>query len=212
VDAFSVVPHHAEDLHAWQVLRPLLDQGNYLPWSTGSMRPSGMVIVCNDIVHGSRRSIVECGSGLSTVVWARLLRQRGGGTVTAIEHDRRWAALVSELLSRESLQDIAQVVHAPLAGDPSWYAPEALESLPAEVDLLIVDGPPAYAAGMGLARLPALAALESRLTETATVVLDDVGRPGEQEVLASWQLDTTWQFSVHEATGIATGRRHAAAA
>ncbi len=207
MDAFSTVSHHAEDLHAWQILRPLLDKGNYLPWSTGSMRPAGMVIVCNDIVHGDRRSIVECGSGISTVLWARLLRQRGGGTVTAIEHDRHWATLVNDLLARESLQDIARVVHAPLAGEPAWYEPGVLNSLPAAVDLLIVDGPPAHAPGMGLARLPALARLESRLTETAAVLLDDIGRPGEQEVLATWQHNQAWQFSIHEAAGIVAGRR-----
>lgn len=207
MDAFSVQPHHAEDLHAWQILRPLLDQGNYLPWSTGSMRPSGMVIVCNDIVHNDRRSIVECGSGVSTVLWARLLRQRGAGTVTAIEHDQEWAALVSDLLARESLQDIARVVHAPLAGEPSWYGSQAMASVPSKVDLLIVDGPPAHAAGMGLARLPALAAFEPSLTDSAAVVLDDIGRPGEQEVLAAWELDRRWQLGIHEAAGIAVGRR-----
>jgi hypothetical protein len=77
MNAFTDDPHHTEDLHAWQVLRPLLDKGNYLPWSTGTMRPAGLVRVCNEIVHRGRTRIVECGSGVSTVVLARLLRQRG---------------------------------------------------------------------------------------------------------------------------------------
>src|ERR1700710_2547756 len=59
VNAFADDPRHAEDLHAWQILRPLLDDGNYLPWSTGSMRPAGLVTGCNEIVHGHRNSIVE---------------------------------------------------------------------------------------------------------------------------------------------------------
>jgi hypothetical protein len=40
----------AHDLFAWEVLRPLLDAGGYLPWSTGAMRASGLVTLCNEIV------------------------------------------------------------------------------------------------------------------------------------------------------------------
>jgi hypothetical protein len=67
VSAAPTVGWREEDLHAWHVLRPLLDRGGYLPWSTGSMRPAGLVAVCNEIVHGARTRIVECGSGVSTV-------------------------------------------------------------------------------------------------------------------------------------------------
>jgi predicted O-methyltransferase YrrM len=207
---FTDDPHHNEDLHAWQILRPLLDAGNYLPWSTGTMRPAALVLVCNEIVHRSRTRIVECGSGVSTVVLARLLRQRGGGAnVVALEHDAEWAALVTDLLRRESLTDIARVVHAPMDGNPPWYARSALAEMPDDIDLLVVDGPPAYAAGHGCRRAPALTAFEPRLTPTATVVLDDVNRPGEQEVLASWEAETSWRFSIDQAAGAATGQRPA---
>src|SRR3954451_9082711 len=83
VNGFTDDPRRVEDLHAWQVLRPLLDDGNYLPWSSGTIRPAGLVLVCNEIVHRNRTRIVECGSGISPVVLARLLRQRGGGASIA---------------------------------------------------------------------------------------------------------------------------------
>jgi hypothetical protein len=47
--------------------------GAYLPWSAGTMRPAVFVTVCNDIVLNDRRRIVELGSGISTVLLARLL-------------------------------------------------------------------------------------------------------------------------------------------
>ncbi|HST38530.1 MAG TPA: hypothetical protein VLK58_03435 [Conexibacter sp.] len=68
-----------EDLVALQVLRPLLDTGGYLPWSSGAMRPSALVTICNEIVLGGRRRIVELGSGTSTLLLARLLREQGDG-------------------------------------------------------------------------------------------------------------------------------------
>jgi hypothetical protein len=208
MNAFTDDPRHAEDLHAWQVLRPLLAEGNYLPWSTGAMRPAGLVHVCNDIVHRGRTRIVECGSGVSTVVLARLLRQRGGGaTVVALEHDAQWATVVTDMLRRESLADVARIVYAPLEDDPPWYARSALAEMPDDVDLLVVDGPPAHAPGTGHLRAPALAAFGPRLTETATVILDDVNRPGERAVLTCWESETPWRLSVDDAASVATGRR-----
>jgi hypothetical protein len=208
VTGFADEPRHAEDLHAWHVLRPLLELGGYLPWSTGAMRPAALVVVCNEVVHGARTRLVECGSGVSTVLLARLLRERGAGSVVAVEHDGAWAALVGDLLRREQLVDVARVVHAPLEGDPPWYAPAALAALDSDVDLLIVDGPPAFATGEQHRRAPALAFFEPRLVPGATVVLDDLHRRGEREVLARWQAQTCWRFRIDVAAGVAVGARH----
>lgn len=199
----------AADLQAWHILRPLLDLGGYLPWTSGAMRPAGLVIVCNEVVHGGCELIVECGSGASTVVLARLLRERGSGSLVAIEHDAGWAGRVADLLRREALGDIARVALAPLAGDPPWYAGTALEELPPAIDLLVVDGPPAYADGDERSRAPALPFFETRLASGATVILDDLQRPGEREVLAGWEAETRWRFEVREEAGVAVGERTA---
>jgi predicted O-methyltransferase YrrM len=209
---FADDPGHAEDLHAWHILRPLLDAGAYLPWSTGAMRPAGLVMVCNEIMYANRMSVVECGSGVSTVVLARLMRQRGAGSLIALEHDAGWAARVDELLRREGLDRIARVVHAPLTGEPRWYDRAALEELPAAIDLLVVDGPPAHAAGEGHRRAPALEVLNPRLAAGATVVLDDVQRPGERAVLDGWEATTAWRFRIEDGAGVAFGARAAAPA
>ena len=75
--------------------------GPYLPWSAGTMRPAGLVTVCNDIVLNDRRRVVELGSGISTVLLARLLTQRalpGGVLMAVVEHDDFWAQWVGEQL------------------------------------------------------------------------------------------------------------------
>jgi methyltransferase family protein len=203
----TVVGWEAEDLHAWQILRPLLDRGGYLPWTTGSMRPAGLVAVCNDVVHGARTRVVECGSGVSTVVLARLLRERGTGGIVALEDDAHWAAVVRDQLRREALEGVARVVNAPLQGDPPWYTPAALAELPAEVDLLVVDGPPARACDHGTIRAPALGWFAPRLIDGATVVLDDIARPGERDVVAGWEASGDWRFEIDESAGVAVGRR-----
>lgn len=196
------------DLHAWHVLRPLLDHGPYLPWTDGAMRPAGLVDVCNEIVMGGRRRILECGSGASTVLLARLLAQQGSGSSVALEHDAGWAEWVAGQLVREGLGDRARVAVAPLAAD-GWYERPAvhaqLDGL--AFDLLVVDGPPAYAAGAGLARHPALAELGPQLDADAVVILDDAIRPGEREVLDRWEAETPWRFERRDEVAIAVGRR-----
>lgn len=197
------------DLHAWHALSPLIVGGGYLPWTSGSMRPVALVAVCNEIVHGARSRIVECGSGAGTVLLARLLRERGGGELTALEHDAHWAALVADQLRREGLDTLARVVHAPLEGEPPWYAAAALDSVPGEVDLLLVDGPPACDPGHGTRRAPALSRLEPRLVSAAAVIVDDVDRPGEREVIAGWEASSTWRFDLDHLAGVGVGRRSA---
>jgi hypothetical protein len=189
------------------VLSPLLVQGGYLPWTSGSMRPAGLVAVCNEIVHGARRCIVECGSGVSTVVVARLLRERGEGALVSLEHDQHWAGVVQDQLRRESLDTIARVVYAPLEGTPPWYDLAGLADIPDAVDLLIVDGPPAFDPGHGHRRAPALPWFGERLIPGATVMLDDIDREGERDVLAGWEAGTGWRFSIDESARLATGHR-----
>jgi predicted O-methyltransferase YrrM len=197
-------PLTEHDAGAWQILSPLLVRGGYLPWTTGSMRPAGLVEVCNEIVHGDRTRILECGSGVSTVLLARLLRERERGVLTSLEHDPHWATLIHEHLQREQLSQIARVVHSPLQGNPPWYR---LEEMPDEIDLLIVDGPPAFEPGHGAARAPALAHLDDKLVDEAAVILDDIGRPGEQQIIATWETSTSWRFQLNLSAGVAIGRR-----
>ena len=200
------------DLHAWPVLAPLAI--GYVPWSSGAMRPAGLVAVLNDVWVHERRAVLECGGGVSTVFLARLLGGRGGRLVT-LEHDERWAELLARQLEREGLDAHARVVHAPLEPHPldlgcgGWYARGAVDAAldGADVELLVVDGPPADEPGTEWARYPALPALRERLAAECTVVLDDIHRPGEREILARWETETDVRFERREDDGgIAIGR------
>ncbi len=196
--------------------------GPYLPWGAGAMRPVGLVAVCNDIVLNGRRRVVELGSGVSTVLLSRLLTQRrppGGFRMAAVEHDPGWARWVSDQLDRERIGHNVVVIDAPLLPHAlaergvRWYDEAAVAAgLDAAlrgdlIDLLLVDGPPAYATGHGLARYPALPVLHDRLAPGACVVLDDIERPGEQEVLRRWERETGLDFHRRaEHAGVAIAR------
>jgi predicted O-methyltransferase YrrM len=211
----SEAPHHWgwADLHGWQVLRPLLDVGAYVPWSEGAMSPAGLATVATEISLAERRLVVELGSGVSTVVLSRLERELGG-SVIAVEHSPEWAAWVRRALERDGLEDVATVIEAPLRPHPlsldgaPWYDQDELGALPRDgVELLLVDGPPGYGAGMSRSRHPALPTLEGRLADGALVVLDDAERQGEREILDAWERDLEWRFDRRPAERIAIGRR-----
>ena len=106
-----------------------------------------------------------------------------------------------------------RVALAPLEPHPlalnglHWYAQRALPSLPPRIDLLLVDGPPAFEPHIELSRYPALPALAERLAPDATVILDDIDRPGELRILKTWERDYDFRFEVRPAQRIAIGHR-----
>ena len=165
-------------------------------------------------MFADRREVVELGAGVSTIVLARLMRERGG-RIASVEHEPAWAALVRRELERDGLDSVATLVEAPLAPHPAalgnapWYAPEALDALPESgIELLLVDGPPGYGEGMALSRYPALPVLADRLAPGALVALDDAERDGEREVLQRWERELPgWNFAVRGSSGLAIGAR-----
>ncbi|WP_112133141.1 class I SAM-dependent methyltransferase [Glycomyces dulcitolivorans] len=141
-----------------------------------------------EVAEFGRSSVLECGSGTSTVILAYAFRARGEGRVVALEHDPRFAAATRQLIEERGLADWAEIVDAPLAdvgvGDTAWrwYDLECIPKGP--FDLLLVDGPPASVGPE--ARYPAVPLLVDRLAEDALVVLDDTRRPDERAIGERW--------------------------
>ena len=172
-----------------------------------------MVTVLNEIALASRRTVVELGSGISTIVIGRLMAERGG-KVVAVEHDPEWAGWVRSQIDLERLSASTEVIVSPLEPHPAswdgapWYSRRSVALLPESVDLLLVDGPPGYGDGRAHSRYPAMAALASRLSAQAIVILDDADREAEREIVARWSEECeSWTFGIDEGLGLAVGRR-----
>jgi hypothetical protein len=134
-------------------------------------------------VHGTRGAILECGSGLTTIVLG--VATRGSGRfVRSLEHDPAWARRVTSALRRFRCHH-AQVFRVPLKSFDTfdWYAIE-----PAGVGgpfvLVVCDGPPGATRGGRVGLLPCLG---DQLAPGARIILDDAARPGEQAVVATWE-------------------------
>ncbi|MGI8536744.1 MAG: class I SAM-dependent methyltransferase [Mycobacteriales bacterium] len=197
---------HMYDAQAQGVLAPLATA--YVPWSPASLRPSAVVSVLNEVTVRRRKLIVELGAGISTLFLGRLLRSSGGQLIS-VEHDEQWLDVMASLLAAEGLADVVTLLHAPLRdydspwGTVSWYEPATVTSMlsPSTVDLLLVDGPVAGKRAHAHSRYPALPVLRPFLTEDASIVLDDISRPGEEQVCARWERDFGLAFTRHPVRG-----------
>ena len=136
------------------------------------------------------RLIVDLGSGQSSVWMAAALRQAGvPGRVVAIDHDEEFARGTRALGEDQGVSEWLEVRHAPLVEvevdgrRQNWYDPAVFADLDG-IGLLSVDGPPG--AGSAQARWPALPVLRARLAPGAQVILDDLVRRDEQEIVHDW--------------------------
>lgn len=135
--------------------------------------------------------IVECSSGLTTLVLARCCQLNQRGRVISLENGEPYAEQTRQQLHEFGLNDYAQVLHAPLkkitlAGiEYDWYD---LQSLPAlSIEMLVIDGPPGFM--QKNSRYPALPLLFPQLADQASVFLDDAVRDDEKELVAQWLLE-----------------------
>lgn len=133
-------------------------------------------------------TILECGSGASTVWLGLWLQRRGRGRIVSLENDAAFAEQVRGYVAAAGVGDFVEVVHAPLVGHTigaqewSWYSLDHVK-LPS-IDVLIVDGPPVWV--HEIARYPAVPLLETSLRDDAVIFLHDTDRPAEKRVLALW--------------------------
>jgi predicted O-methyltransferase YrrM len=150
--------------------------------------PDFLAVVSRHALDQRPRAIVECGSGVSTVILARCMQLNGTGRVVSLDHDPHFAEQTRRELERHGLSEWAKVIHAPLKrhelGDAAWdwYDIRDLPDIP--IDMLVVDGPPMPLGRM--IRYPAGPVLFPRLSSTALVILDDADRPDEQQIIETW--------------------------
>jgi predicted O-methyltransferase YrrM len=149
-------------------------------------------LVAREVASGAT-SIVECGSGTTTLIVAACLRAIGSGHLYSLEHDPAYAQQTAEQLQAAGLAEWVDIIVAPLTEQPfgsasvEWYEPSAVaKRLPPHIDLLIVDGPPSTSEW---ARWPAIEILHDRLVTGAVTLLDDGRQRRERRAAFRWQSD-----------------------
>lgn len=138
--------------------------------------------------------ILECGSGLTTLVMGHLAGKRKIET-WSLEHNENWYRRVADAIKRHHVSK-AHLCYGPLRTYEqfNWYDPP-LDKMPARFSLVICDGPPDLANGGRYGLLPILG---DRLETGAVILFDDAAEPGQPEVLRRWAAESGVSVELRE--------------
>lgn len=143
------------------------------------------------------KTILELGSGMSTVISGKILERYEGGRVIAIDNDAHWTEQTKEILATHDIKTNVEVRHAPL--EPvevdgvtrNWYSLRAFEDLE-NIDMLLVDGP-IDSSDTGN-RTPALHLLKDKLSPNTVVICDDTFRLKWKQFVKDWAKENDFDY------------------
>jgi len=143
------------------------------------------LMVCISHALTSEGPILECGSGLTTILAGAIAHIRGVG-YWALEHKAKWARKVRTCLALYRM-DTVVLCDPPLKdyGEFAWYDPP-VSSMPGNFSLVICDGPPGRTKGGRIGLVPVM---KERLKHECVILLDDADRKTEQKILKSWETE-----------------------
>lgn len=169
-----------------EVLR--VDVADIPPTGGPAASPDFLLLLARAVLTERPETVVEFGSGTSSFVIARCLEINGRGSLLSFDHSPGFAELTRRQLARRNLFATIKVVPLRAPSSPThrgmWYA---ADDLPGQIDMIVVDGPPASLhpetrGGAGPATF-------ARLREGGVVFLDDARRDGERRVVANWRKE-----------------------
>lgn len=135
--------------------------------------------------------VLECSSGVSTLVLARCAQLNALGHVYSLEHDKQFADVTRKHLDRLGLSQWATVMDAPLVsvelGGNKYFWYDISSCYVSDIEMFVIDGPPQ--SSCPLARYPAGPLIFKNLRDGAVVFLDDAGRPDEQNAVCKWEAE-----------------------
>ncbi len=188
------VQRNTYDTLASLLLHRLFPDSTVLPFSPFSLNPNTILHAINDIQVNQRKSVIEFGSGVSTLIMAKFIKSNGLTVrILSVDHNHEWSGYIEKELIKHDCLDIVELVVAPLITGEwgqysgSWYDQEIIKKTMAErtFDMLIVDGP--SAGKNAQIRFPALPFVIEALDDNFIIFLDDIRRAGENEILNKWK-------------------------
>ena len=159
------------------------------PFRGWAISPDFASIILKKIRNNKATQIIECGSGVSTIIICYLLKQRGSGHLYTLEHDAEYAEKTRLQLEKNNLTEYATIFVSELApytlnGETwNWYDMKNITE-DQKFDMLIVDGPPFQI--QARSRYPALPLLYKHLNDKSIVLIDDCKREEDKYVVELW--------------------------
>jgi glycosyltransferase involved in cell wall biosynthesis len=173
-----------------KILNPLMNLPFHKEWA---VLPDFIYHLIELIKENKPSTIVECGSGLSTLVGGYLVKNKIIKHFISIEHEEQFYEATLDDLKKHTLEKYVTLLYAPLkrisinGEEWFWYNTDRFETTINQIDLLLVDGPPGQI--QKHSRYPAFPLLKKFFHKNTAVVLDDSDRPDEKEIINRWLLE-----------------------
>ncbi|WP_310379999.1 class I SAM-dependent methyltransferase [Flavobacterium sp.] len=182
--------HKNEELPAF-LIQKLYHQGSYLPFTTSSLKFRFLVCLANDIVVNSRTSVLEFGSGISTILIARLIKMNNlNCTIITVDESAAWQEIIKKILKEENLLNYVNFVCAPAVKSTDielsyeYNNPAVFEAIgDKKFDLVLADGPSAWQKTNVMSRATNLKFIKNNMTDNFSIFVDNSDRPGETELV-----------------------------
>lgn len=160
------------------------------PMTGWAATPELAVTVLRQIIFNKPQTIVELGSGITTLINGYgLEKYNPKGKLISLDHDKDYAEITRKELNQHGLNSyidlhVAPLIDMDLDGEQfRWYD---LSDFPEDtkIDILIVDGPPLST--VKFARYPALPLLADHLSENCRIIIHDTNREEEAGIVKRW--------------------------
>lgn len=153
--------------------------------------PDFIKIVFNYVLKEQPNTIMELGSGISTLYTGNLIRSKSlASTIVSLDHELVFAEISKANCITHNIDAIASVHHAPikkhLINDKEWlwYDLDLISLKEQAIGLLVVDGPPTFL--QEESRYPAIPLLLKYLKDGAIIIVDDYMRDDDKRVIQRW--------------------------
>jgi glycosyltransferase involved in cell wall biosynthesis len=169
------------ELKALEILKPYFPKG--FLFETDYSLPFQLIQhICNDILIYKPKTIIEFGSGLSTIIISNFLKENNLDVeFISVDEDENWQSLISKHSNSVSFFSFGISENNPFSknGGGEWYnIPKNSDLLIKSYDLVIIDGP--IGKNNKFARYGALNFIKNKLNESSIIFIDDVNRYDEQ--------------------------------
>jgi hypothetical protein len=148
--------------------------------NSGWSADDGYLRVINQFGHETSGRILECGSGLTTIILGII----APGRTLSLEHTPGWKSRVLETATRHSIR--VNIQDSPLInyGEFDWY--KLPEGIAEKYSLVICDGPPSATRGGRYGLMPVAFQF---LTSKSMILMDDAERQDEQTIIERWKSE-----------------------
>lgn len=193
----KAVKYGQNQLWATQKLQSLFAESHFVPQTGWSLSPQAIVHALNIISIQKPKTIMEFGSGATTLYMARMLQiENQNAHVYSVESDAAWKETIEKQLKSYGLQDYVTIILAPIVKaernitfetQELWYDITAIQQVISEIkgfDLVVVDGP--SGGSTPFARFSAFPFLKSKTTKNTIWLLDDTEREQERQIIKEW--------------------------